>query len=116
MSEQPPEDGYDEGYAYYEDYFAAFEDLIGTTGRAETYTGGMAAPAFDWIELFEETGIATGSRQTDLEAFELFLLAFYPQNKSPDDWYLDREEFYDLYGIDNRNIDWEAYRLDIDSP
>lgn len=101
---------------YYQDYFNAFSDLVGTTGRAETYTGGEAGGAMDWIDIFEETGIATGSRESDVEAFEMFLLAFYPQDKSPDDWWLDRQEFYEIYDIDDRNIDWEAYREAIDSP
>lgn len=110
MSEQPPEP------LVYQDYFAAFGNLIGTTGRAETYSGGYAEPAWNWIEIFEETGIVTGDRQADVEAFELFLIAFYPQNKSPEEWYIDRQEFYDQYGIDDRNIDWEGYRYATGSP
>lgn len=110
-SEEPPEER-----LLYQDYFSAFEDLVGTTGRAETYSGGEAAGAFEWIELFEETGISTGDRESDVEAFELFLMAFYPQDKSADDWWLDREEFYELYDIDEHQIDWEAYRDAIDSP
>lgn len=121
MSELPPEDdGFDDVNdsepLLYQDYFAAFEDLIGTTGRAGTYSGGEAAGAFAWIEMFEETGISTGSRETDVEAFEEFLIAFYPQNKTPEEWYYDREEFYETYDISDADIDWEAYREAIDSP
>jgi len=122
VSEYDDTGGYDDGddgdneELYYQDYYAAFNDLVGTTGRAETYTGGEAAGAFEWIEIFEETGISTGDRASDVEAFEMFLLAFYPQDKSPDDWWYDRQEFYDIYDIDDRDIDWQAYRDAIDTP
>lgn len=118
MSEPPYDDDDSDSRPelLYQDYFNAFEDLIGTTGRSETYTGGEAAGAFDWIEIFEETGISTGSRAGDVEAFEMFLMAFYPQDKSQEEWWYDREEFYEEYGIDDHDIDWEAYRDAIDSP
>ena len=135
MSEPPYEDEpppYDEGYddelpdddegspdyepLLYQDYFDAFEDMVGTTGRASSYSGGDVAGAYEWIEIFESTGISTGSRDGDVEAFEMFLMAFYPQDKNSDDWWLDREEFYEIYGIDDYDIDWEAYREAIDSP
>lgn len=111
---EPPYD--DDDPLLYQDFFSAFEDLIGTTGRAETYSGGEAAGAYHWIEIFEETGIVTGSREDDVEAFENFLIAFYPQDKSPDEWWYDRQEFYQMYGINEHDIDWEAYRAGIDSP
>lgn len=110
MSEPPGEP------LLYQDYFAAFDGLIGTTGRSETYNGNIAGPAFEWIEIFEETGISTGSREGDVEAFEMFLLAFYPQDKSPEEWEADREEFYDEYDIEPYDIDWEAYRDAVGSP
>jgi hypothetical protein len=97
--------------ASYEEYVNQFEELIGTTGPATVYNDRVAAGVFDWIDIYESTGIpADSDPDTDLEAFSEFLLAFYPQDKSREEWWYDREEFYDNWGISAEDIDWEGYR------
>ncbi len=95
---------------YIEAMREAFIDYIGTDQEAETSYGGTAAPFEDWFDLFLDTGIDQPTVEGDVEAFEDFLLAFYPQDKTADEWWYDREEFYELYDVDVQEIDWEAYR------
>lgn len=86
--------------AEYDEYYQAFTDMVGNDEGFE-----------DWQDLFESTGIDFESHAQTIDAFENFLVAFYPQeDMSGDDWFYVREEFYDLYGIDSHDIDWEAYR------
>jgi hypothetical protein len=100
--------------ASYGEYQDAFESLIGTTGEAETWYGEQAGGVAEWLDIFESTGIDFDDSDQTVEAFEVFLLAFYPQDgMSGDDWANVREQFYDLYGIDDHNIDWEAWRAAI---
>jgi hypothetical protein len=91
----------------------AFENLIGTDQEQSIYPGADHSTYGyeEWAVLFEETGIDFDSSADTIDAFENFLLAFYPQeNTSGDDWWYVRQEFYDMYGIDDHSIDWEAYR------
>jgi hypothetical protein len=89
----------------------AFESLIGTSGEERTWYGEDAAGYVEWMGIFEETGIDFDSSAETIDAFENFLIAFYPQSGvSGDDWRALRGEFYDMYDIDDHNIDWEAWR------
>lgn len=93
------------------DYQDAFRDLTGSAGGQEAWYGESTAGWGHWHDMFEETGIINGDREHDIDAFENFLIAFYPQEgMSADDWWYVRQEFYDMYGIDDHDIDWEAYR------
>lgn len=94
----------------------AFIDLIGTDSIAETYNGGLAGGFDDWFDMYLSTGIDMPTQEDDIDAFSEFLLAFYPQDKTEEEWWLDREEFYNDYDITDNNIDWEAYRDAIDTP
>ena len=97
--------------ANYDEYFTAFADLIGSGDAQETWYGRDAGSVDDWIDLFEETGVDFDSHDDTIDAFETFLLAFYPQEgMTEEDWFYAREEFYEMYGIDENEIDWEAYR------
>jgi len=103
--------------AEYEAYIEAFEELVGTTGPAETWSGGEAGGVYEWIDIYETTGVpADLDREGSIDAFSEFLIAFYPQDKSPDDWWYDRQEWYDTYDVDERSIDWEAYAEAAGSP
>lgn len=100
--------------ADYGDLERAFADLTGSDSPQETYYRRDAAGAEEWIDLFHETGIDFESEDETIDAFENFLIAFYPQEgMSGDDWEAVREEFYYLYGIDEHSIDWESYRESI---
>lgn len=101
---------------FYEPFREAFEEMIGSRDETETYNGGITGNADDWIEIFSETGIVTDEMETDVEAFEEFLIAFFPQDKSPDEWFYDRTEFYYRYGINDSDIDWEYYREIVVTP
>lgn len=97
--------------AEYDEYYSAFADLTGTAGEESSYRGHGIADADHWIDLFEETGIDFEEHDMQIDAFENFLIAFYPtENTTADEWYYARQEFYDMYGIDEHNIDWEDYR------
>ena len=89
----------------------AFEGLIGTDGPAEIWWGGEADSYASWMDIFESTGLDFDSSTETIDAFENFLIAFYPQEgMSGDDWASIREEFFGMYDIDDHNIDWQAYR------
>lgn len=98
--------------ADYDEYYAAFTGLVGGSGEAQTeYYGREVGGLQEWVDLFEETGIDFADHAQQIDAFENFLLAFYPQEGLTEvDWFELREEFYDLYGISDDNIDWEAWR------
>lgn len=94
------------------EYQTAFRDLIGTASRDEAWYGESVAGWHDWVELFEQTGIDFDSHAETIDAFENFLLAYYPQEGlSRDDWEYTRLEFAYMYGL--RDMDdafWEAWR------
>lgn len=99
--------------ADYDAFESAFADMVGTAGEQNVYENApdSVADAEFWIDIFSETGIDFPSEGDTLDAFENFLVAFYPQEgMSPDDWWYAREEFYEMYGIDEHSIDWQAYR------
>lgn len=97
--------------ADYDDLVSAFADLTGSEDSQSAWYDREVAGAGDWINLFHETGIDFESSAETVGAFEDFLIAFYPQEgMGGDDWHSVREEFYDEYGIDDHNIDWEDYR------
>lgn len=98
--------------ADYDEYYEAFTELVGGSGEAQTeYYGREVGGLDDWIDIFEETGIDFADHEQTIDAFENFLLAFYPQEGlSEVDWFYLREEFYELYGISDDDIDWEAWR------
>lgn len=102
--------------ADYGDFESAFADMVGTAGEQRVYENApyTAADAEYWIEIFSETGIDFPSSADTIDAFENFLVAFYPQEgMTPDEWFYAREEFYEMYGIDEHSIDWQAYRESI---
>jgi hypothetical protein len=105
--------------ASYDEYFQAFTNLTGTSGEAVEFLGRDGgdheiASVDHWIDMFDETGIDFDSHAQQIDAFENFLIAFYPtDNTSADEWYYARQEFYELYGIDEHNIDWDEYRRSI---
>ena len=100
--------------ADYDDLASAFENLTGSEDGQETWYGEVAGNAEHWIDLYSETGITFESAADDVDAFENFLIAFYPQEgMAEEDWYYVRQEFYDMYQVDEHNIDWEAYRAAI---
>lgn len=89
----------------------AFANLTGHHYGQEAYPGHEAGGADEWIDLFSETGIDFPSQADTIDAFENFLVSFYPQEgMSADDWWYVREEFYEMYGIDEHSIDWSDYR------
>lgn len=99
--------------ADYDEYFSAFVGMVGGDGSPETtYYGREAGSADDWISLFESTGISFVSHAATIDAFENFLIAFYPQEGlSKDDWEYIRMDFGDMYGFDwEQDFDWEAWR------
>lgn len=91
-----------------DDFRESFTDLTGSDeSHIIDYESNYQTGNFDdWYEIFENTGV-----EYTQDAFENFLIAFYPQDgMSGDDWRDVREEFYELYGIDDHDIDWEGYR------
>lgn len=99
--------------AAYGDFEDAFADMVGSYNPQDVYPNApeAAGGADEWIDLFYETGIDFPSSAETIDAFENFLIAFYPQEgMSPDDWFYVREEFFNMYGIDEHEIDWETYR------
>jgi|SRR5215469_5215512 len=101
--------------AEYDDLFGIFTDLTETDGTGQDIypnAPDIVHGANDWIDFYQSLGIderlsAAGSS----DAFEQFLYAFYPQEGlTGDDWWYLRNEFYEMYGIDEGDIDWEAYR------
>lgn len=98
--------------ASYFEYFDSFENVTGSDGGAEeTYYGRDAGGFDDWYEIFSETGISYEDSAQEIEAWEMFLWAFYPEEGlSNEDWQTRREEFYELTGITDQDIDWEAWR------
>lgn len=90
----------------------AFSELVGTDSEEQVYANaGVAGDWEEWAVLFSETGIDFEDSAETVEAFRDFLIAFYPQEGvSGDDWQLLRWEYYEMYGIDEHNIDWQAWR------
>lgn len=100
--------------ASHDDLGRVFRDLTGHYYAQETWYGEEAGTANEWIDLFQETGIDFPDAADTTDAFGNFLVAFYPQEgMSGDDWWYVRQEFYDMYQIDQHSIDWEAYRAAI---
>jgi hypothetical protein len=95
--------------ASYGEYREAFTELIGTDDAERTWYNEYAGNWLEWVNVFEETGIDFDDSSEQVDAFENFLIAFYPQ-QGVSDWQSIRAEFYDYYGVDEHNIDWEAYR------
>lgn len=92
-------------------YESAFDDYIGYTDAREIYSGHEAAGWEEWAALFSEIPHEWESGGQELDAFEAFLLAFYPDTSTgPAVWAELREEFYDTYDIDPSEIDWEGWR------
>lgn len=97
--------------ADHDDLADAFRDLTGHYVGQEIYDGHTTTGASDWIDLFHETGIDFPDSASTIDAFENFLIAFFPQEgMSADEWWYVRGEFYDMYNLSEHNIDWEAYR------
>lgn len=97
--------------ADHDDMRDSFAELTGHLYGQETWYGRDAGDADQWIELFEETGIDFPDTGDTTDAFENFLIAFYPQEgMTDDDWWYVREEFYDMYQLSGESIDWEEYR------
>jgi len=99
--------------ADYDEYYQAFADLTGTSGESAYYHGHELGDVQHWVDLFEETGIDFDSHDQQIDAFENFLIAFYPSEGeylSGDEWFYIRQEFYEQYGLTDADIDWEAYR------
>ncbi len=97
--------------AFYDEYVSAFSNLIGSANEYEAWYGREIGNADTWIDLFMETGIDFQSHAQTIDAFENFLIAYYPQEgMSGGDWRDIRQEFMEMYGIDDHSIDWEAYR------
>ncbi|SRR5258707_7061771 len=93
------------------EFHDAFESYIGTDGPQEIYPGHETMDWEGWAVLFAETGIDYESSAETIDAFEMFLQSFYPQEgMSGNDWESVRAEFYELHDVDESNIDWEAYR------
>ncbi len=93
------------------EFHDAFERMVGTDGEQEIYSGHMAEGWTEWATMFSETGIDYDSSADTVDAFEQFLVAFYPDTAtSPEEWRELREEFYEQFDIDEHDIDWEAYR------
>ncbi len=93
------------------EFHDAFESYIGTDGPQEIYPGHEAMGWEGWSVLFSETGIDFESSAETIDAFENFLQAFYPQTGADGEyWDSVRGEFYELYDVDESNIDWEAWR------
>jgi hypothetical protein len=95
----------------------AFFEMTGHYYAQEPYAGyggSDAGNANEWIDLFQETGIDFESTSDTVGAFEDFLIAFYPQEgMTGDDWWFVRQEFYEIYQVNDHSIDWEAYRATI---
>jgi hypothetical protein len=99
--------------ADHDDLADAFRDLTGHYYGQEIYEHAPheAGNANEWIDLFSETGIDFENPADTVDAFENFLIAFYPQTgMSGDDWYIVREEFFEMYQMSGNQIDWQAYR------
>jgi len=88
-------------------YSNAFGELVGHTGR-----DGDIGDWAQWRDLFETTGVDFDTSAETIDAFENFLIAFYPQEgMSKDDWEYVRYEFQDMYGLDEFDSDfWAAWR------
>jgi hypothetical protein len=94
-------------------YYNAFTDLVGEDGQSETGPSDNRIGGWDtWRDLFESTGIDFDSSAETVEAFQLFLVAFYPQEGlSRDDWEYVRLEFADMYGLSEFDDDfWSSWR------
>ena len=97
----------------HDDLADSFRDLTGhyIGQRVYEHAPHEAGNANEWIEFFSETGIDFDNPDDTRDAFENFLIAFYPQEgMSGDDWWYVREEFYEMYQISEHQVDWEAYR------
>ena len=102
--------------ASYDEYFEAFASLTGTSGEGSTAYDHNVAGVEAWVDLFESTGIDFASHEQQIDAFENFLIAYYPtegDRTSGDEWFYIREEFKEQYGLSDGDLDrdfWEAYR------
>lgn len=95
-------------------YYNAFTDMVGDDAAqgTEAWYGERVGGWNEWRDVFTnsvDTDEMSGSET--VEAFQLFLQAFYPQEGvSGRDWSYIREEFYELYDIDDSDFDWEGWR------
>jgi hypothetical protein len=66
----------------------------------------------DFLEIYRESGATQLDPDDDQGMFFQFLNAFVPdvENHNKEWWQEIRQEFYDLSGITDMDIDWEAYR------
>jgi hypothetical protein len=98
------------------DYYEAFQGMVGHAGAEEAWYGERIGGWNEWKDLFEQTGIQDDNNREDtIDAFENFLVAFYPQEGlSKDEWEVTRSEFADLYGFTDFDDDfWAAWRAAI---
>lgn len=96
------------------EYQSAFRDMVGHTGAEEAYYGERIGGWREWRDVFESTGVDFDSHNEQIDAFENFLIAFYPQEGlSRSDWQEIRDEFFNMYGLSDNDMDWEAYRAAI---
>ena len=92
--------------------FGEFEDFGANdpgylSGSAET-----AGHFQDFLEVYRSSGASQEDPDADREMFYQFLNAFVPDTDPHDReyWQDIRELFYELSGITDEDIDWEAYR------
>lgn len=81
--------------------FGANEPGTGTQGHVT-----------DFVELYRGSGASQLDPDADKEMFFQFLNAFVPDTERHNkEWWQEiRQDFYDLAGISEDEIDWEAYR------
>lgn len=94
------------------EYQDAFRDMVGHAGASHEWYGERVGGWGEWRDLFESTGVDFDSSAETIDAFENFLIAFYPQEGlSKDDWEYVRLEFQDMYGLNEFDEGfWDAWR------
>ena len=94
--------------------YSLFEEFEDFGGNDSDYTRGHFV---DWLDLYRESGSSQDDPDDDREMFYQFMNAFMPDTQYHSrDWWRDiRESYYDLSGITEEDIDWEAWRQAFDS-
>lgn len=94
------------------EYQDAFREMVGHAGADEGFYGERIGGWSQWRDLFESTGVDFDNSNETIEAFESFLVAYYPQEGlDKTDWEIIRIEYAEMYGTGDMDDQfWAAWR------